>query len=93
MPMLRNFVFNLPLVFQLMLQDGIDAFYTTEGLVAVKTEALGAAYIAQIVLWTLVQTRVMMKFSVYFWMFTTRLTQQMRETSHVESALFVMQTY
>jgi hypothetical protein len=41
--------FQFTLNFQLMLRDGIEASYTYEGLVAVKAEAIGAAYIAQII--------------------------------------------
>jgi len=45
----EKFKIQITLDFRMIVWDEIPAFYTSEGLVAIRTKALGAAYIAQII--------------------------------------------
>jgi len=44
----ESFEIQVMLDFRMMIKDGITAYYTADGHVAIKAECLGAAYIAQI---------------------------------------------
>ena len=45
----EKFKIQITLDFRMIVWDEVPAFYTSEGLVAIRTNALGAAYIAQII--------------------------------------------
>jgi len=45
----EKFKIQITLDFRMIVWDEVPAFYTSEGLVAIRTKALGAAYIAQII--------------------------------------------